>query len=96
MVAAGRGHVAATILERAREAGVPVHKDPQLADALAALALGAEVPEDLWAAVAEVLAWAYSVEGGRLPRIGDQGLGSRPDTGLVRQIPRSSQGAHPT
>jgi flagellar biosynthesis protein len=61
VVAAGRGHVAATILERAREAGVPVHEDPELADALAALALGDEVPETLWQAVAAALAWAYSV-----------------------------------
>jgi flagellar biosynthesis protein len=61
VIAAGRGNVAATILERAREAGVPVHTDPELADALAGLALGSEVPEDLWAAVAEALAWAYSV-----------------------------------
>lgn len=61
VVAAGRGAVAATILERAREAGVPVHTDPELADALADLALGHEVPEELWTAVAEALAWAYSV-----------------------------------
>jgi flagellar biosynthesis protein len=61
VIAAGRGHVAATILERAREAGVPVHRDPDLADALAGLALGQEVPQELWDAVAEVLAWAYAV-----------------------------------
>jgi len=61
VVAAGRGHVAASILARAHEAGVPVHKDPQLADALAHMALGHEVPEELWKAVAEALAWAYSV-----------------------------------
>jgi flagellar biosynthesis protein len=61
VIAAGRGELAATILERAREAGVPVHQDPDLADALAHLALGEEVPEALWAAVAEALAWAYSV-----------------------------------
>jgi flagellar biosynthesis protein len=61
VVAAGRGHVAATILARAREAGVPVHEDPQLASALAMLALGDEVPEELWTAVAEVLAWAYGL-----------------------------------
>lgn len=63
VVAAGRGHVAANILDRALQAGVPVHKDPGLADALASLALGDEVPEELWAAVAEVLAWAYGLQG---------------------------------
>jgi flagellar biosynthesis protein len=69
VVAAGRGHVAGTILTRAREAGVPVHRDPQLADSLAALALGDEVPEELWTAVAQVLAWAYSLDrGGNYPR----------------------------
>jgi flagellar biosynthesis protein len=64
VVAAGRGELAERILERAREAGVPVHRDPHLADSLAALALGSEVPEELWTAVAEVLAWAYSLESG--------------------------------
>jgi flagellar biosynthesis protein len=62
VVAAGRGHVAATILARAREAGVPVHRDPELADSLAQLALGQEVPEAMWTAVAEVLAWAYGLQ----------------------------------
>jgi flagellar biosynthesis protein len=61
VVAAGRGAVAERILAHAREAGVPVHRDPELADTLASLALGEEVPEELWAAVAEVLAWAYSL-----------------------------------
>ena len=63
VVAAGRGHVAATILARAREAGVPVHRDPELASALAQLALGQEVPQAMWNAVAEVLAWAYRLPG---------------------------------
>ena len=31
VIAAGRGHVAAAILTRARDAGVPVHRDPELA-----------------------------------------------------------------
>ena len=62
VVAAGRGAVAERILEAAHAAGVPVREDPGLADALASLALGAEVPETLWTAVAEVLAWAYRLE----------------------------------
>jgi flagellar biosynthesis protein len=63
LIAAGRGELADRILARAREAGVPVHRDPELADSLARLALGQEVPEELWTAVAEVLAWAYSLPG---------------------------------
>jgi flagellar biosynthesis protein len=61
VVAAGRGRIAAKILVEARSAGVPVHADPELADALASLALGQEVAEELWGAVAAALAWAYSV-----------------------------------
>ena len=41
---------------------MPVREDPQLAAALSALALGQDVPEELWLAVAEVLAWAYELE----------------------------------
>ena len=62
VIAAGRGHVAETILANARAAGVPIHEDPALADALALLALGDEVPEALWTAVARVLAWAYELD----------------------------------
>ena len=63
VVAAGKGHLAASILERAHEAGVPVHHDPELASMLAQLSLGQEVPEAMWTAVAEVLAWAYGLSG---------------------------------
>jgi len=62
VVAAGKGHLAATILARAREAGVPVHRDPELASSLAKLSLGQEVPVAMWTAVAEVLAWAYGLQ----------------------------------
>ena len=63
VVAAGGGHLADRILERAREAGVPVKEDAALAETLASLAVGTEVPEELWTAVARVLVWAYEVEG---------------------------------
>ena len=62
VVAAGRGLVAERILEEARAAGVPVREDAALASALEALDLGEQVPEALWTAVAEALAWAYRVD----------------------------------
>jgi flagellar biosynthesis protein len=59
VVAAGSGIVAERIIALARENGVPIHDDAALAEALARLQLEAEVPEELWAAVAEALVWAY-------------------------------------
>jgi flagellar biosynthesis protein len=62
--AAGAGHIADRIVEAAQAAGVPVRQDPALMQALAGLELGAEVPEPLWRAVAETLAWAYRLQAG--------------------------------
>jgi flagellar biosynthesis protein len=59
LTAAGAGHIADRIVQAARAAGVPVREDPALVQALAGLELGTEVPEPLWRAVAETLAWAY-------------------------------------
>lgn len=57
--AVGSGQVAERILEAAREHGIPLREDPDLVDILAALDLGAEIPSELYAVIAEVLAWAY-------------------------------------
>ena len=62
VTATGRGLVADRIVEEAEKAGVPVRRDDALAAALAGLELGHEVPEALWVAVAEALAWAYSLD----------------------------------
>jgi flagellar biosynthesis protein len=62
LVASGRGLIADRIIEAAKEAGVPIRSDAALAEALAALDLGSEVPEALWQAVAETLAWAYRLD----------------------------------
>ena len=61
VVAAGSGIVAERIIALAREHGVPIHDDAGLAEALARLQLEAEVPEELWKAVAEALVWAYKL-----------------------------------
>ena len=62
VTATGVGLVADRIIAAAREAGVPVRHDPALAEALAALDLGDDVPPALWTAVAETLAWAYLLD----------------------------------
>ena len=70
VVASGRGYVAERIIAAAQEAGVPVKSDPALARALSALDLGEEVPEAMYRAVAETLAWAYKLDaqGGKAAR----------------------------
>jgi flagellar biosynthesis protein len=62
VTATGVGLVADRIIAAAREAGVPVRHDPALAEALARLELGDDVPATLWRAVAETLAWAYRLD----------------------------------
>jgi flagellar biosynthesis protein len=62
VVASGRGLIAERIVAAAREAGIAIREDAALVEALSALDLGREIPEDLYAAVAEALAWAYSLD----------------------------------
>jgi flagellar biosynthesis protein len=65
VVAAGRGQIAENILAAAREASVPIREDRLLAEALAVLEVGTEVPPELYRAVAEALVWAYRLAGAR-------------------------------
>jgi flagellar biosynthesis protein len=62
VVATGSGLIAERIVEIAREQGLPVREDPALAEALSRLQLEQEIPPELFAAVAEVLVWAYGLE----------------------------------
>jgi flagellar biosynthesis protein len=59
VVAKGRGFAAERILELARTHGVPVRQDRDLVEMLSACELGEAIPEDVYAAVAELLAWLY-------------------------------------
>lgn len=51
------------LLARARDQGIPLHHDPQIAGLLAALRLRDDVPETLYAAAASVLACVYEASG---------------------------------
>jgi flagellar biosynthesis protein len=63
VTAKGRDEVARRIVAAAEAAGVTHYPDPELAGVLAQLPLGDEVPEPLFRAVAEVIAFAYWVSG---------------------------------
>lgn len=63
VVAKGAGYLALRIKEIAREADVPLFEDKPLARGLYRTAqIGEEIPEDLYVAVAEVLAYIYSLK----------------------------------
>ena len=61
VVAKGRGVIAEKILEIAKERGIPIHEDPDLVEILGALDIGKLIPEEMYAAVAEILAFLYRV-----------------------------------
>lgn len=51
------------LFARARELGVPLHRDPQVAALLAALRMRDDVPATLYAAAAAVLSCVYDAAG---------------------------------
>lgn len=59
----GRGEIAQAILERAKELGIPTRSEPALVAFLMELDINTWVPPELYAAVAQVLAWAYEEDG---------------------------------
>ena len=62
VVAKGRGLVAREIIARAKEHGVFVHESPELVSLLSKVDLDDHIPPALYLAVAEVLAWVYSLD----------------------------------
>lgn len=62
IVAKGQGFIAQRIEEVAREWGIPLKEDSQLAEYLMALDLYQEIPPELYTVVAEILAFIYSMD----------------------------------
>jgi len=61
LVAKGKGHLAEKIIELARKAGVPLKSDPALVQILCRLDMDEQIPGELYRAVAEILAFIYSM-----------------------------------
>ncbi len=63
VTAKGHGEVARRILKVARQHDVPLQEDEHLVQVLSKIELGDEIPENLYRAVAEVIAFAYLISG---------------------------------
>ncbi|HKL99385.1 MAG TPA: EscU/YscU/HrcU family type III secretion system export apparatus switch protein [Mobilitalea sp.] len=55
VIAAGKGYIAERIIEKAKEADIPLHRDEKLAESLSKLELGENIPPELYEIVAEIL-----------------------------------------
>ncbi|WP_082621492.1 EscU/YscU/HrcU family type III secretion system export apparatus switch protein [Bordetella sp. N] len=64
IVAKGYGTLADTIIRTAKDNGLYVHQSPELVGLLMQVNLDAQIPPQLYVAVAELLAWLYRVESG--------------------------------
>jgi len=62
VVAKGYGNIAEIIMRTAKEHGLYVHESPELLNLLMQVDLDKQIPPQLYIAVAEVLAWVYSLE----------------------------------
>ncbi len=67
VTAKGRGAVADRIIEAAREHGIPVKDDPDLVEVLSKIDIEDEIPASAYILVAELLAFAYSLNGKKEP-----------------------------
>ncbi len=63
VTATGEGALAEEIIRIAREAGVPLYENPELVSVLSQLDLGDEIPETLYRVMAEIIAFAYYIQG---------------------------------
>lgn len=62
VIASGKGALAERIIEKAKEADVPIHRDDKLADTLSRLEIGDMIPPELYEVVAEILVFVDSMD----------------------------------
>ena len=63
VTAKGKGIIAEQILELAKEHDIPLYEEPELVELLSTIELEEEIPETLYLAVAEVIAFVYQLKG---------------------------------
>ncbi len=62
VIAKGKGLIAEQIIALAEEHDIHIHENPELLEVLIRLELGDEIPETLYKAIAEVIAFAYNLK----------------------------------
>ena len=62
VIASGKGALAERIIEIAKDADVPVHRDDKLADTLSRLDIGEMIPPELYEVVAEILVFVDAMD----------------------------------
>ncbi len=61
VTAKGQGRVAEKIIELAKKNNIPIKDDPDLIEVLSSLEINEEIPSEIYVAVAELLAFVYSM-----------------------------------
>lgn len=69
VAAKGKGYIAEAIINKAEEHQIPVEEDPSLVSLLGQLQVNESIPEELYQAVAEVLAFLYKTDKRAVTRI---------------------------
>ncbi len=62
LIGKGKGIVAQNIITKAKENKIPIYEDEKLARQLENLALGQEIPTELYEAVAEILVFIANID----------------------------------
>lgn len=65
VTAKGSGELAEQIIAIARQHGVPLQENTELVQLLSQLELGDEIPQELYLAIAEIIAFTYMLKGKR-------------------------------
>ncbi len=62
VIAKGQGNIAKKIIDIAKSNNIPIKEDPDLVEMLYKLDLYEEIPENLYAVVAEIFAFIYKLK----------------------------------
>lgn len=62
IIASGKGYVADKIIQTAKDADVPLHRDEKLVNTLSKLEIGDSIPPELYEVVAEILVFVDKMD----------------------------------